>query len=135
VQWYARSIGRDDCFFFRRVFDALHELSLGFELLDYGLDDPIGLANAPEVLLEVPDPDPVSHVLAHERRRPGVLHPLEAGLHDGVLVVVFIRGYVEQVHLQTRVGAVGGDGGAHRAGPEYGYLPDPVRHQASRSYP
>jgi hypothetical protein len=30
---------------------------------------------------------------------------------------------------------VGGDGGAHRASSEYGYLPDPVRHQASRSYP
>src|SRR5919107_2688373 len=133
VQWYTRGIGRDDCVFFRRIFDALHELSLGFELLDYGLDDPIRFANASEVLFEVPDPDPVSHVLGHERGGPGVLHPVEAGLYDGVLIV--IRGYVEQIHLQARIGAVGRDGGAHRASPEYGYLPDPVRHQASRSYP
>ncbi len=70
MQWYAGGIGRDDRILFRRLFHPPHELSLGFELLDYGLEDPVRLADAPEVLLEVPDPDPVSHVLAHERRRP-----------------------------------------------------------------
>ena len=49
VQRYARGVGRDDGIFFRRLLDALHQLSLGFELLDYGLDDPIRLADALEV--------------------------------------------------------------------------------------
>ena len=116
MQRYARGVGRDDGTLFRRILDALHQFPLGFELLDYGLDDPIRLADAVEVVLEVAGPDPARHVLGHERRRPGVLHPLEARLYDGVVVVV-IGGYVEQVDLQPGVGAVGRDRRPHRASP------------------
>jgi hypothetical protein len=134
MQRYARGVGRDDGGLFGRLLDALHQLALGFAFLDYGLDDPVSFADPLEVVLEVAGPDPVSHLTGHERGRPRLAHPLEAGLYDSVVVVI-IGGYVEQVHLQPRVGAVGGDGRAHRAGPEYGNLPDPVRHKTFRSYP
>jgi hypothetical protein len=88
VQGYARGVGRDDGLVLRRLLDAPHEFLFGFDLLDDGFDDPIRLGHALEVVLEVAYPDPIRHVVCHERGRPGVLHPFEAGLYDGVVVVV-----------------------------------------------
>src|SRR3712207_7158404 len=42
--------------------------------------------------------------------------------------VRFVRSDVEQVHLEARVGAVGGYRGAHRPRAEHGYPAYPVRH-------
>ncbi len=128
VQRDAARVRRDDGVLFRERLDPLGELPFGFQLLQNGLEHPIGLGDAFEVVVEVAGADALGYLFGHERRRAGLDHPVVAAPHDGVLVFTVFGGYVEQVHLEPGVGAVGGDGGAHGAGAEHGHPPDAMRH-------
>src|SRR5215211_7578521 len=124
VQRYAGGVGGDD----RVIFGDT------FQPLDNGFEDPVSAGDPVEVVLEVAQRDPVYHPLAHDRGGAGLSHPLEAGLDD-VVVVAVVRSDIQQVHLETRVGAVGRDGGAHGPRAENSHPAYPVRHRTSTSFP
>ena len=88
--------------------DARHQLALHVELLDDGLEDPVGVLQARQTVVEAGGGDELVRV----RREEGIglqpARPLEALLGR-------FRGDVEQQCRHASVGEVGGDLGAHDA--------------------
>ncbi len=126
----AGGVGGDDGGLLGDLLDARHEPLLRLQLLDDRLEDPVRLRDPAEVVVEVAEAYPLGDGLAHEVRRLGLLHPLVTGLHDGVLVVAFPRRDVQKVYFQAGVGAVGGDGRAHRPRSKYRDPFDPMHSRA-----
>jgi hypothetical protein len=115
------------------LLDPGQQVLLGLQALHDRLDDPVGVGEPVEVLLEGPEPDPVGQSGAGQGGRARGQHPLEPSL-DGLAV------QVEQVDSQTGVGGVGGDGRPHGPGTEHGHATDVVgqgrtsRRSAFRGY-
>jgi hypothetical protein len=120
--------------------DAREEVLLHRQALDDDLDHPVAIAEAREVVLQVPDLDSAGvrrqverrglHLF--ERRAPGGREPIadraiaegEAG--GALLRARLLRHDVEEEHAQARVGEVGGDRRPHHPRPEHRHLVDPV---------
>ena len=132
----ARGVGADDGVGLAHLLDAGHELLLGLQFLDNGLDDPVGLAHPVEVVLHVAGGDEGQTVFAEQGRGLALLHALDA-LHDDAVAHLRViegqslrlffggqgRGHdVQQVHGNAGVGQVGGDGRAHGASADDGSL-------------
>ena len=113
-------VRRDDGVLAGGLLDAGHHLPLDVHSLEDGLDNPIGLSDPVEVVLEVAELDAFVGVIRKERIGFELHRPFEGGFHDRVLVASLRRRNVEQTDLQPGVGAVGGDLCTHRARAEHG---------------
>jgi len=120
--------------------DLLQQLELDRHVLDHHLDDPVAGRQLGQVILEVADLDQVDVFRQVERRRFHLDQSLEAALGDAVadrralqgqpfgrlLLVQFPGDDVEHQDLDSRIGQMGGNGGAHDAGAQHRcsiYLP------------
>ena len=106
--------------------DPAEQGALDLQVLHHPFDDPVTLRQPAQVVVEV------AHL--HEGRGPGrreggrlaLPRPLQTSPHQRVLVVSLPGRDVQEQGGNAHVGEVGGDGGAHDAGPEHGGLADPI---------
>ena len=84
-----------------------------------------------EIIFEVAGPNETGGALRHERRRLGLEHFLDGTASERVPVLAAVRNDVEQANVNSGIGEVGGDAGAHHASADDDGLLD--RHQAASS--
>ncbi len=123
VDGNAARVGRDHGVVARVLLDARHHAALHVELFDDDLDDPVGLRDALEIVLEVAEPHACLALLVEKRIGRQLLNRLPRLLDDGVVRPLFADGFrrdVEQIDRQPCVGEVRGDLRAHRPGAQHG---------------
>ena len=126
-----RGVGRDDRARLPNRIDLAVDGLLGVHLLDHRLDDPVGIAQEAEVVLDIAGGDALGVRLRHEGRGISLEHPRHRALGERVPVFRALWHDIEQHHVVAGIGDVGGDAAAHQPRPDDGGLLD--RHQAASS--
>ena len=85
---------------------------LGGKVLDDGLDDPVGIREAAEVVLDIAGPDQTGQRLVHEAAG---LHLSGNTVDNRLAPLVTGSCYVEEIDFHAGIGELGGDATAHRA--------------------
>lgn len=102
-------VGGDECVGAEEGFDAFEEGALEVELFDDGFADPVGFADPAEVIGDGAKADGIGGFGDVKVGRPGSFGAIESRAS-----ALFAE--VEKSDLEAKVGEVGGDSGAHRAG-------------------
>src|ERR1039458_5837945 len=96
---------------------------LDLEVFSYGLDDPITIFQAAEVIFKIPDTDVCGNRRNCESCRLSALEIVDR-LRRQRIAISFFRNDIQQEHRQTGICDVGGNTSSHCAGAEYSGTPN-----------
>ena len=111
-------VGRDDGTGPASSIERIVEIALDVDALDDRLHDPVAVAHAIQMVLDVPDRNARAVVRMHERRRVVRAHALERSSGD-CISVPRRTGDIEQLDLDAGIGEMAGDARTHRSGTDH----------------
>jgi hypothetical protein len=126
-----RGVGRHGRTGLAGVLDPAIERLLDRDVFQHRLDDPIGLGQAAQIVLDIAGLDQPGVARVHQGRGIAFQQLFDRALGDGVAVDGALGHDVEQQHRHAGIGDMRGDAGAHDAGADDRGLGD--GHQAASS--
>ncbi len=110
-------VGGDDGIVSGMLLHAFVDAALDVHALDHRLNDPVGFADAFEIVIEVTQRDALGCFVVHKWVGTGFARLLKALVDYAVGVVIACN--VEQMHVESGIGQVGGNLCAHGACPQH----------------